>query len=321
MTLRRVLHRSLGLFLFAYFAATPALATGYVRGYLVDSVSLPTTPSEAGAYAIDLNGDGNPDNNFGGFLAGMNGSFDMSSPMSAAVTNGSVVHLLSLHSTDPVFTSDPAAQTDWYVGQAAPTPPLFDGTDDLPYDSNYAPGIFVAALSNGGFTSVDPVTTAPVSLTFMLQFGPDTFPVPMHGARLSFTTDHSGHMQGQLNGSIKHDDYMLFIPQGTADMCNAAISADPNSNNSMTCKQIYDKGGSDCGSNSGSYMGDGVIEVCELTSNAFFQTLLLPDVQIYQGGVYDPNPANTTPDSNSFGVRFTAIASPDRVFANGFDPP
>jgi len=322
MSLRRLLsRRSLCLAFLA--AALPAHAVEYQRGYLVDSVSLPTSQSQANTYAIDLDGDGGNDNNFGSMLAAFDSSgFAVADAMNAAIASGSIIHLLSLHSTDPLFANDPAAQTDWYVGLPAPAPPKFDGTDNLPYDNNYAPGVFLAALANGGFTSEDPATTTtPVSLTFKLQIGPDQVSLFLQGTRLSFTTDHAGHLFGQINGSIQHDDFPTKIAPAYADLCNSAINADPNSGTATNCKGLFDQGGSDCGGNSNSFAGDGLIEVCEITSSALMQSLWAPDVYINPDGHYVLTPGPTTILANSLGLRFTAIASPDRVFANGFDPP
>ena len=113
MSLRRLLsRRSLCLAFLA--AALPAHAVEYQRGYLVDNVSLPTSQSQANTYAIDLDGDGGNDNNFGSMLAAFDSSgFAVADAMNAAIASGSIVHLLSLHSTDPLFANDPAAQTDW----------------------------------------------------------------------------------------------------------------------------------------------------------------------------------------------------------------
>jgi hypothetical protein len=250
-----------------------------------------------------------------GALASQN--VDFQSSMSAAVASGSIVHLVSLQSADAFFANDPAAVAGWYVGLAAPAPPLFDGTDDLPHDGNIAPGIFVAALSSGSFTSPSPATTiSPVSLTFRLQLGSTSVDLPLQGTRLSFTTDGAGHMQGQLNGSIRHNDYMALVPPALAQSFTAEIQNDPTSNTAMQLKQIFDLG---CTAGDG-FANDDVIELCEVTGSSLIEVLLAADVQIRDAdGNYAPNPANTTPDANSFGVHFTAIVSPDRVFADGFD--
>ena len=315
MSASRFRERVLRLCLLIPFASAPAAyATSYLRGYLVNNVTLPQARAD---YALDLNGDGFADNNFGSLMAAFaSQNVDLQSSMSTAVASGSIVHLIGLQSADALLANDPAALANWYVGIPAPAPPLFDGTDNLSVDSNFAPGTFLAALSSGSFSSPSPATTtSPVSLTFRLQLGNTPVNLPLQGTRLSFTTDGAGHMQGQLNGSIRHTDYMALVPPALAQSFTAEIQADPTSDAAMQIKQIFDLG---CTDGDG-FANDNVIEVCEVTGSSLIKTLLAADVQIRDAdGNYAPNPANTTRDANSFGVHFTAIAT-DRVFANGFD--
>jgi len=149
MANNRVLHFNLCL-LILLAASHAAYASTYQRSYFVDSVSLPISSSEANSYAIDLNGDGDVDNNFGSQLVAFTSQgVDISSTMNAGIADGSIVHLVDEQSTDANFTTDSVALADWYVGRPLPQPPLFGGTDQPSYDSNYAPGIFLAALSSG----------------------------------------------------------------------------------------------------------------------------------------------------------------------------
>lgn len=305
---RRALCRSVSLCLLASLAATTAHATNYVRSYLVDNVLLPTTSSQANSYAIDVDGDGHPDNDFGQVLAALSTQgFDFQGAMDAAVASGSIVHLVGLQSTDALFKNDPAAQATWCVGVPTATPPLFDGTDN-PSCADTS-GIFVAALSGGSFTSPAPASTPnPVSLDIELAIGTSHATFTVLNARLSFTIDAAGNISvGQINGSIPHDNLLNTFPPAIAAACNASIQSDPTSNTSSTCKSLFDTG---C-INFPEYSGDGQIEVCEVTENSLIQTLLAPDVKVDDGG--------TIVDANSIGIRFTAIAN-DRVFANGFEP-
>jgi hypothetical protein len=301
--------------------ASPAVrADDHYREYLVDQVQLPVSTGEATSYAIDLNGDGRVDNKLGAAFAALaSQGIDLNGATNAAIGNGSLVHRIDLQSTDAAFFSDPAALASWCVGSALPRPPLFNGTDQAFCDSNYAPGIFLAALSGGSFTSADPATThTPVTLTMVIAIGAETVALPVQGARLAFTTDSfgPGHLHGQLNGSILHQDVIGKVLPALADAFNSIIQNDPSSATAMQLLSIFDTG---CSGNSGN-AHDGIIEVCELDENSLLGSLLAPDVQIHDAnGNYAPNPANTNPDSNSLGMGFTAVLR-DRVFANGFDP-
>jgi len=285
-----------------------AHAANYVRSYLVNDVLLPISSSEATSYAIDVDGDGFVENNFGQILAALAAQgIDFNGLMDSAVTTGSVVHLVHVQSTDVFLANDPAAQATWCVGVPTITPPLFDGTDN-PSCADTS-GIFVAALSGGSFTSPAPATTAnPVSLDFALALGTSNATLPVLNARLSFATDGAGQMPfGQINGSIPHTDFMNNFAPAMAAMCNESIQNDPSSGMASSCKSLFDTG---CNGFPG-YAGDSLIEVCEITESSLMQSLLAPDVQVADGG--------TLVDANSIGFRFTAIAY-DRVFANGFEP-
>ena len=305
---RRSLCRSASLCLLVAFAATTAHATNYVRGYLVDSVLLPTTSSEANSYGIDLDGDNTSDNSFGQVLSALTTQgMDFNGSMAAAIASGSIVHLVHLQSTDVSLANDPAAQATWCIGVPTATPPLFDGTDNPPCADTS--GIFVAALSSGSFTSPSPVSTAnPVSLDFELAVGTSSATLPVLNARLSFTKDAAGNLNfGQINGSIPNSNLMNTFPPAIAEMCNTSIQSDPTSNTATSCKSLFDTGCVD----HPEYANDDQIEVCEITESSLIQTLLAPDVQVDDGG--------SMVEANSMGIRFTAIAI-DRVFANGFEP-
>lgn len=304
---RRAHCRSASLFLVASLVATTVHAANYVRRYLVSDVLLPTTSSEANSYAIDVDGDGIPENQFGQILSVLSSQgFDFNGAMHAAVTSGGIVHLVELQSTDASFKNDPAAQASWCIGEPMVSPPLFDGTDN-PACADTS-GLFVAALSGGSFTSPAPASTPnPVSLSFELSLGTSKATLGVLDARLSFATDGAGNISfGQINGSIPHEDLInQFLPTLAAN-CNAAIESDPSSDTSVGCTGLFDSG---C-SGHPEFAGDGLIELCEVTENSLIQGLFAPDVQVPEGGSSIP--------ANSVGFRFTAIAY-DRVFAGDFE--
>ena len=98
---RKFFFRCASASLLACFAATTANATNYVRSYLVNDVLLPTTSSQATSYAIDVDGDGFPDNNIGQVLTALSAlGLDFQGSMDAAVASGSIVYLVGLRSTD-----------------------------------------------------------------------------------------------------------------------------------------------------------------------------------------------------------------------------
>ena len=304
----QVLRRCALLSLAACVAAPTVHAANYMRNYIVDDVLLPTSDSQANSYAIDVDGDGHPDNSIGHVLAALAGAgFDFSGSLNAEIASGSIVYLVSLRSTDPLFKNDPAAQATWCIGTPTTTPPKFDGTDNL--SCSDTSGIFVAALSGGSFTSPAPATAPnPVSVDIDLAIGTSNVTLPILNARLSFTIDADGNISlGQINGSIPHDNLLNAFVPAIAAACNADIQSDPSSTISTNCIDLFDTGCTGFPSDA----NDGEIEVCEVLENALVKSLLEPDVQVDDGG--------TLVEANSIGFRFTAIAY-DRLFANGFEP-
>jgi hypothetical protein len=290
--------------LVAFAVTLQAQAANYVRAYLVNDLILPTTSSQAAAYAIDVDGDNHAENQFGQVLAALvSQGMDLTGATGVAVASGSIVHLVHLQTADASFANDPAAQATWCVGKPLPAPPSFNGFDNA--SCFLTSGIFTTGLAGGNFTSPSPVTTPnPVSLDFTMALGTETVTLDVMNARLSFNADGSG---GQINGSIPHDEFTYKFAPTFALMCNDAIQNDPSSDLSKSCKDLFDNG---C-SGSPDYANDGSIAVCEIIESSLFQALFAPDVMVDNGG--------TLIEANSVGFGFTAVVN-ERVFANGFEP-
>ncbi len=303
-----------GGFVCASMVSEHVHAANHSRGYAVSSLNLPINNTQASAYAIDLNGDGHVDNAFGGVLSALGSTgLDISGATASATTAGQSVHLVEIRSSDEAFANDTGAEAIWYLGEATPSPPLFDGTDTFEYDGAYAPGAFLAPLSGGGFVSANPATTTtPVDIEVDIQIGNYVVALPLQGARLKFTAVGVGLAQGQINGSIRDTDvYVKIFPTLAADF-NDIIQADAQSTTAQTLLSLFDKNPT-----------DGFISVDEVATSPFMSTMFAPDVQIRdQDGNYAPNPANTNPDALSFGFGFSAVESNvvlPPIFADGFD--
>lgn len=307
------IHRRGAVLLFSLLAAGLAQGTlAATRGYIALAVP-PANNSEALQAAIDLNGDGTPDNQFAQVLIVL-GSVGLD--FGAPVTSGEVVYLMRVTSSDANFQNDAAALGEWVVGQpTAPVPPDFSGGGSFQIAPGVAPGRFTAPLAAAAFVSANPATTvAPVEVPFELWLG-DNYFIPLRGSRLAFTVSPGGLTNGQLNGSISEDDVQAIVIPGFAAYFNQIVAA--GGPTAMTLLGIFDTGCNGVGAN------DGMIAVCEVANNSLIETLFRPDVDIYApNGDYAPNPANTDPDSLSFGLRFTAANAQvplDVVFANSFE--
>jgi hypothetical protein len=292
----------------AFQQATAATTRGFIAAAIP-----PSTSTEANAVAIDLNGDGHAENQLGLLFSTLGSiGFDVS----AAVNAGTVVYLLRVTSNDPAFQTDAAARAEWFVGEpTAPTPPDFTGGGSFRTDGAYAPGTFIAPLAGANFMSANPATTnAPVDVPLSLVIG-DGFVVPLHGARLAFTVASGGLMQGQLNGSIREVDVQSIIVPSIANLLNQIVAG--GGSQASDVLTLFDTGCSGVGAN------DGVIAVCEVSTNNLMGPMLTADVDIYaEDGSYAPNPLNTGKDSLSFGMRFDAANAQvlvDLIFADSFE--
>ena len=77
--------------------------------YVVSTIELPVSATDAIAFAIDLDGDSNPDNNLGQSLDLLKGfGFDIRSTVAEGVRNGGILMGLDLQTTD-FFDADAQA--------------------------------------------------------------------------------------------------------------------------------------------------------------------------------------------------------------------
>ena len=296
--------------------ALPVHAAVHVRGHAVDVLDLPGTNAEANTFAIDLDGDGGADNQFGSILAVLSSNFevDIGATTQVEVAVGRIVHLVEVRSSDPAFANDAAAVATWYTGLATASAPVFDGSDTFRYDPAVDPSRFVAPLVAGTFVSANPVTAAsPAFLSVRIRIGNYNLDLPLVGARLKFTATATDLLQGQVNGSITSEDIdAVFVPTLAAAF-DDEVQANPQSSRSMTLLQFFDTA-----------PADGRITAAEVRTQPVMESILRPDVNLFdEQGNYDPDPASAGADALSFGFGFTAVASQTllpRIFVDGFEP-
>lgn len=278
--------------------------TGPISQWVVDAITVPTTSVAANGFAYDLNGDGQADNALGNALAALTSSgFDIQAAVDSGVASGAIVQLLQFQTDDSLFNTDAAAAATWYVGQ--PTAGFTTGAHQI--DGGQPASAFVGALANRDYSSADPAkTTKPVGGVVPLRMitGTPTIYLPMNGMHVQWHFSSTPTIaSGVIQGSIRINDVNnVLIPQ-LANAFNVAIQADTSSTMAHQIESLFDTGG--CGT---AAAGDGFIDACEVQNSSLMQSLLAPDVQIYDAsGNYKPNPANTTPDAISFGFGFTAV--------------
>jgi hypothetical protein len=297
--------------------------------YVTNVVMVPQQRSD---YAIDLNGDGRVDNQLGNIIGALTGQgLDVQMGVNQAVADGSLIVLMGESSTDAAFQSDACATTTVNVGQSivAPATPDYSGMGHFMIDSGQQGGTFNGPIKAGKFSSAPPATTTtPVSVTIKLPLvaGADPVKLEVDGAHLQFTRDASGKITGgQLNGAIKETAVQMdIIPNVATLLSNKLMNDNPQTSTDMQIASIFDNGGKADAACTGTCKNpaygtrpgmcaaakDNIIDTCEVSTAGLIQNVLAPDVQMFDAsGAYAPNKDNTTKDSLSLGLSFTAVGA------------
>jgi hypothetical protein len=271
-----------------------------------------TLPKSSSEYQYDPNGSG-PKNQFGNLVAGLSALSDPQATTSQAVAKGDLLVLVSERSSDASFQSSPCANA--HVSSAKKQLPDFSGNGTFTVDMTSDQ--FDGAIASGNFASNPAAKAAvPVTLTFQLAITSGGMPVqlPLTAAELHL----QGGDSGVLNAVIKKTDLDQKVIPGLAASLNAQIAAAPTSTGSLQLLGAFDNGGAAqaaCGATcqnpdgSCAVKGDKKIDPCELGTNALVMNLLSPDVQMFNGAQYQPNPANTMKDSLTFGVSLSLVGA------------
>lgn len=283
---------------------------GTTLGYVLNSVVL---PAQRTSFAIDLNGDGKVDNQFGAIVGAFAQlGFAFQANEDRAIETGKLVHLLRLQAKDASLADDPAAKATLFAGTPTfPAAPDFSGTGAFTIDRALREGRFLGPLRAADYSSINPVTTsAPVSLTLQLGIFSDgeLLALPIQGAHIAFRASSTQLIAGQLQGSIRDSDVRGLLIPALARELTHTIQADPTSSASKSLEALFDVGGCTDADNTPAQAHDLVIATCELANNSLAQSIFAPDVQIYDSaGNYAPNPTNAAKDSLSFAAGFTAV--------------
>ena len=285
--------------------------------YVANTVTVPQSKTDL---AIDLNGDGRVDNQLGSIVNILGTEMlNVQMGVTMAVQAGSLIVLGTETSSDATFQTDSCASTIVERGAVTTTAPKYDGTDVFTAVTDGA-GTFSGPITGGKFNSSSPVTTKnPVSLTILLPLiaGADPVELDVEGGQLEYKRDTTGVVTGgELHGFLRSTNVQSKVIPNVALLLSSKVAETPQTATDMQIAQIFDTGGAAstaCGATctnpdgTCAKAGDMKIDICEVSTNNLIQQVLAPDIQMFQNGVYDPNPANTTKDSLSLGLGFTFV--------------
>lgn len=306
---------------------TPSGGTNTAQ-YVANTVTVPATPGDD---AIDMDGDGKPDNELGLIIQTLNQQMLMiQQGVTDALTMGQFVVLASETSTDATFQTDSCAKVELVEGQSTSSPDFSgNGTFSIATMTDagapITPGIFDGAIKGGKFASASPVTTknpVAMSLSLPLVSGAPALSLNVNAARVTFTRNAAGSVTGgQLNGVIKNSDVQSELVPGVAKILTAKIQSGATDSTTMQISTLFDTGGTKdptgkCGATCQNPDGtcavamDHKIDTCEVSSSMLVQSLLSPDVQMYDSaGNYHPTPGSKSPDSLSLGLAFSLVGA------------
>jgi hypothetical protein len=277
-------------------------------------------PKQRSDFAVDLNGDGKADNQYGniiGALASQN--LNPQTTVDQEVASGKVLLLTDLRSNDPAFASDTCAGA--VLTNALPqATPNFTGSGTFTVDPSVMAGNFAGTIQ-ATFSSIRPATaTTPVTMEvylplFSLVQGTPSTKIKLTAVWFSLALDLK---QGWVAGVIRKAD-LDTATANSAVLLDQQVQANPTSSTNMQILQIFDTGGEpapSCGQTcvnpdgTCAVSGDGHISVCEVTTNSIVRNVLAPDLDMFDAaGNYHPNPANTDKDSLSVGFGFQAVGA------------
>jgi hypothetical protein len=292
--------------------------------YVADSL---TVPMDRMQFGLDLNGDGKVDNQLGNIIGALTANnLDTQGGVDTAICEGAVVLLVTETSADATYQNDDASGVQVGAGDtwAYPSPapaacaagtggPKYDGTDT--FVAKGAAAQFAGRISNGLYSSNSPVTTkSPVSVALQLPLvaGADPVNLQIIGAHIQFHYANKKLTGGQINGAIKESDVNGTIIPNVATLLNNRVVANPTGSTEMQILQIFDIGCADASAKNidgtPAAKGDNKIAICEVSDNSIIKNVLNPDVQMFDSaGNYHPSAANTTKDSLSLGLGFSAV--------------
>jgi hypothetical protein len=273
--------------------------------------------ADFGDPAIDLNGDGTPDNQFINVINAIRSyGDDLQMQVELMIWGGELVILLDMPSR--VNRNRPALV---YMGIPPNTPPSWGPNDVYSVDLSQGACPFYGQRTDTDFSATATPGPAPPLLNLIIRstLAPGlkfSIPLHVHYVRMNFVplstnTTYMDVVPGFLNGSIKLVDLNNSLI-AVSKYLNADISApvQPGTQAAFiqsTLKQLFDTGGGNdfCINPDGtkSLAGDGKIGPCEILSLPKIKASLVPDLQVYNAnGSYVPNQPPVKPDSLSFAL-------------------
>jgi hypothetical protein len=290
--------------------------------YVMDSLLLPTTATEANMYGLNLDNDpqNRPDNALGSILsalAGQSGDLDLQATLDEQVAQGDIIKADQL-------TTWPDAGMWIYLGDNANPAACTDADDmvcgnhlqggasfDLHVDSPMGDESRLYADIIGGKLTAGPGN---VTIQISLVDGGDNLTLNLIGTKVEIATiSETGLIGGKLGGAITEKDLDTVVLPALAGIIDGVIAEDcdvnatpccPDGSTGETLLDLFDEDPKDC-----------MVTLEELQNNSLIASLLAPDVDLLNCPAEDSDPSECTyeprvdgvEDSLSLGLGFSGV--------------
>jgi hypothetical protein len=279
--------------------------------YVVSSVTLPESAIEARTVGLDLDGDGEVDNQLGGLLQGIGNltGLELNSVLSEAITSGQITLLVDVQT--PSFSSASGAGARLLVGTNPSVAPCESDTDAV-CGRHLTPGTrfdvdssrFIRAavageVSGGQFAGGPSHISLEIDLSDSLGIPAFTIDGIGVGARLSESGDG---ISGIVAGAVTSKSVSEVVIPAIIDLAHSSCVADNNAccapgTVGATMMSLFDSDGS-CS-----------LTVAELERDQTIGSLLEPRLDLLNGSSqFDPT-IGGDPESLSLGARFEAVSA------------
>lgn len=253
---------------------TPPQPDAGVAALLTTVVDKLLLPTKAGAYAIDIDGNGTKDNALGAILAALSGVFQLQKEVDGQLDSGALLLLFEVYAAS--LTTDPKAKVQFHLGADLDSDPTdnFSGTEEFGLDSASPADLKLAAAITSGALKGGPgdfVVPVPMGLTPTI--------VTLKKAQLKADLSSTGMQNGQINGAIPWTDVENKLIPAIAQMLTQSAKSNP------TIANLFDAN------------KDGTITATEVKNNLLIKLVLKPDLDLDSDG---------TKDALSAGLGFTA---------------
>ena len=284
--------------------------------YVADVVTIPTMSGQSAMFALDIDGDNQPDNGLGGTLSALAqvGNLDLQTAVTDGVNAGSIIVLTDLQATS--LTSASGVGMSFYLGEN-PTPAActdendpttcgqhldgngaFDVTSGSPADA-----LIGGALVGGNFETQAHGT---VKLELELIDGQAAIPLELIGARTKFTVNADGTISsGVLVGAITKDQADTVLLPAISGIIIGIVDEDCalDVNSMCVCTGTGDNLQMILDANN-----DCVVTDEEVASNDLVASLFNTDVDMLNGTTFGPG-IDEIDDAISLGLGFSSTGA------------